>query len=156
MIDERQAVAQGDPVGELRRLGVGHRAGPAGRSGHRPSVGAQRGRAPVCPTPIGSYEYRKRRANGASIMYNVEVFPLAVTNELEDWKEMDERDRKWFSFRDAASAVEEPDLQALIRSFGDGGFRAVAAPRSVVFEGGHEWPDPLFAAASEFVAGLEG
>ncbi|GAO79482.1 MULTISPECIES: DUF47 family protein [unclassified Sphingopyxis] len=85
----------------------------------------------VCPTPIGSYEYRKRRANGASIMYNVEVFPLAVTNELDDWKEMDERDRKWFSFRDAASAVEEPDLQALIRSFGDGGFRAVAQPRSV-------------------------
>ena len=58
-------------------------------------------------------------------MYNVEVFPLAVTHELSDWKEMDERDRKWFSFRDAASAVEEPDLQALIRSFGDGGFRAV-------------------------------
>jgi uncharacterized protein len=85
----------------------------------------------VCPTPIGSYEYRKRRANGASIMYNVEVFPLAVTNELADWKEMDERDRKWFSFRDAASAVEEPDLQALIRSFGDGGFRAVAQPRGV-------------------------
>ena len=84
----------------------------------------------VCPRPIGSYEYRKRLANGASIMYNVEVFPLAVTNELTDWKEMDERERKWFSFRDAASAVDEPDLQALIRSFGDGGFRAVAAPRS--------------------------
>lgn len=30
------------------------------------------------------------------------------------------------------------------------------APRSVVFEGGHEWPDPLFAAAAEFVRGLEG
>src|SRR3546814_7621747 len=65
-------------------------------------------------------------------MYNVEVFPLAVTNELADWKEMDERDRKWFSFSDAASAVDEPDLQALIRSFGDSGFRAVAQPRDVV------------------------
>ncbi|PZQ22820.1 MAG: DUF47 domain-containing protein [Sphingopyxis macrogoltabida] len=88
----------------------------------------------VCPTSIGSYEYRKRRANGASIMYNVEVFPLAVTNELDDWKEMDERERKWFSFRDAAAAVEEPDLQAMIRSFGDGGFRAVAQPRGVVHD----------------------
>src|SRR3546814_20973397 len=47
----------------------------------------------VCPTPIGSYEYRKRRANGASIMYNVEVFPLAVTNELDDWKESSEERR---------------------------------------------------------------
>src|SRR3546814_15743338 len=45
---------------------------------------------------------------------------------------MDERDRKWFSFSDAASAVDEPDLQALIRSFGDSGFRAVAQPRDVV------------------------
>ena len=72
----------------------------------------------VCPTPIGSYEYRKRRANGASIMYNVEVFPLAVTNELEDWKEMDERDRKWFSFRDAAAAVGEAErlLETMIKA----------------------------------------
>src|SRR3546814_12807383 len=45
---------------------------------------------------------------------------------------MDERDRKWFSFSDAASAVDEPDLQALIRSFGDSGFRAVTQPRDVV------------------------
>src|SRR3546814_7908870 len=82
----------------------------------------------VCSSDL----YRKRRANGASIMYNVEVFPLAVTNELDDWKEMDERDRKWFSFSDAASAVDEPDLQALIRSFGASGFRAVAQPRDVV------------------------
>jgi predicted esterase len=27
--------------------------------------------------------------------------------------------------------------------------------RSVVFEGGHEWPDPLFAAASEYLGALE-
>lgn len=27
--------------------------------------------------------------------------------------------------------------------------------RSVVFEGGHEWPDPLFAAASEYLDALE-
>lgn len=27
--------------------------------------------------------------------------------------------------------------------------------RSVVFEGGHEWPDPLFAAATEFLDALE-
>jgi predicted phosphate transport protein (TIGR00153 family) len=86
----------------------------------------------VCPTSIGSYQYRKRRSNGASIMYNVEVFPLAVTHELSEWKEMDERERRWFPFREAAKAVEEEDLQALIRSFGVSGFRAMAKPRSVV------------------------
>src|SRR3546814_17677291 len=57
---------------------------------------------------------------------------------ISDWSsdvcssDLDERDRKWFSFSDAASAVDEPDLQALIRSFGDSGFRAVAQPRDVV------------------------
>ena len=30
-----------------------------------------------------------------------------------------------------------------------------ASVRSVVFEGGHEWPDPLFAAASEYLDALE-
>ncbi len=29
---------------------------------------------PVCPTPLGSYRYRKRRRNGASLMVDVEVF----------------------------------------------------------------------------------
>lgn len=87
----------------------------------------------VCPTSIGSYEYRKRRANGAAIMYNVEVFPLAVTRELDEWKEMDERERRWFTFDEAAGAVDEPDLQALIRSFGDSGFRVAAQRSGVMF-----------------------
>ena len=86
----------------------------------------------VCPTPIGSYQYRKRRANGAAVLLDVEVFPLAVTNELADWKEMDERERKWFPFDAAAAVVDEPDLQALIRSFGDRGFRAAARAPGVV------------------------
>lgn len=87
----------------------------------------------VCPTSIGSYEYRKRRANGAAIMYNVEVFPLAVTRELDEWKEMDERERRWFTLDQAASSVDEPDLQAMIRSFGDRGFRAAAERSGVVY-----------------------
>ena len=87
----------------------------------------------VCPTSIGSYEYRKRRANGAAIMYNVEVFPLAVTRELDEWKEMDERERRWFTLDQAAASVDETDLQAMIRSFGDGGFRAAARRSGVVY-----------------------
>jgi predicted esterase len=50
---------------------------------------------------------------------------------------------EWFT--DAKLAKDVESLRA----------RGVTA-RSVVFEGGHEWPDPLFAAASEFVRGLEG
>ena len=87
----------------------------------------------VCPTPIGSFQYRKRRPNGAAIMYDVEVFPLAVTRELDEWKEMDERERRWFPFDAAAASVDEPDLQALIRSFGDSGFRAAAQRSGFMF-----------------------
>lgn len=118
---KRWVVPKGNPLNGMER----HAAAAVEAEEEAGVIGA------VCPTPIGSYEYRKRRPNGASIMYQVEVFPLAVTNELDDWKEMDERERKWFTFREAAEAVEEPDLQGLIRSFGDGGFRAVAQPRGV-------------------------
>lgn len=80
----------------------------------------------VCPTPIGSYRYRKRRGSGASLMMDVDVFPMAVTRELPAWKEQTQRERRWFSLADAAGAVEEPDLRELIRSFSTSGFRAAA------------------------------
>ena len=78
----------------------------------------------VCPTSLGSYRYRKRRANGASLMFDVDVFPLAVNTELDAWKEQSQRERRWFSLTDAADAVDEPDLRDLIRSFGQSEFKA--------------------------------
>jgi predicted phosphate transport protein (TIGR00153 family) len=78
----------------------------------------------VCPTALGSYRYRKRRANGASLMFDVDVFPLAVNTELDSWKEQSQRERRWFSLADAAAAVDEPDLRDLIRSFGQSEFMA--------------------------------
>jgi len=36
----------------------------------------------VCPTPLGSYRYRKKRGSGASLMIDVDVFPMVVTREL--------------------------------------------------------------------------
>jgi hypothetical protein len=81
----------------------------------------------VCPTPIGSYRYRKRRSNGSSLMADVEVFPLAVKQELPSWKESAERERRWFSLSEAADNVNEPDLRDLIRSFAATEFRAAVA-----------------------------
>ena len=87
---------------------------------------------PVCPTPLGSYRYRKRRGSGASLMMDVDVFPLAVTRELPSWKEQRERERRWFTLAEAADAVEEPDLRDLIRSFGASEFKA-ATQRTGMF-----------------------
>ena len=86
----------------------------------------------ACPTPLGSYRYRKRRRNGASLMLDVDVFPFAVTEELPVWKEQSERDRRWFGLAEAADAVEEDDLKQLIRSFGASEFMAATRRANVI------------------------
>jgi predicted phosphate transport protein (TIGR00153 family) len=88
---------------------------------------------PVCPIPLGTYRYRKRRNNGASLMVDVDVFPLAVTHELESWKEQGQRERRWFSLPEAAEAVDETDLRDLMRTFATSEFKA-AARRTGVFQ----------------------
>ena len=86
----------------------------------------------VCPTPIGSYRYRKRRRNGASLWIDVDVFPFAVTQELDEWKERGQRERRWFSLAEAADAVDEDDLKELIRSFNASEFNMAARRDSML------------------------
>jgi len=74
----------------------------------------------ACPTPLGAYRYRKLRSSGASLMVDVDLFPIAVTDELDEWEEQAERERRWFPLGDAADAVDEPELKALIRRFRPG------------------------------------
>lgn len=89
-------------------------------------------RGAVCPTPLGTYRYRKRKGSGASLMADVEVFPLSVSEELSDWKEKKQRERRWFSLGDAANAVEEPDLRDLIRTFNATEFNQAARRTGVL------------------------
>ena len=77
----------------------------------------------ACPTPLGQYAYWKRRRNGQVKRATVALFPLAVTEQAEEWPEQDERETQWFDLPSAAAAVEEPDLSRLI-----GGFRAPLRP----------------------------
>lgn len=71
----------------------------------------------ACPVSIGAYHYDKRRSNGTSRRARVELFPLSVITQFDDWPEMHERTTDWFSTQDAANAVDEPELRALIGSF---------------------------------------
>ena len=68
---------------------------------------------------IGVYTYCKRRPAGP-IEIRVTVYPLEVTEELTSWLEGDQRQRSWFTPVDAAAAVEEPELQSLLRQLGSG------------------------------------
>lgn len=63
--------------------------------------------------PVGSYTYDKRRSNG-SVPVRVKVFLLQVAEELDEWPEKQERERKWLSPAKAAEAVDEPELAELI------------------------------------------
>jgi uncharacterized protein len=45
----------------------------------------------------------------------VTVYQLAVTEELADWPERQQRERAWFTPAEAADKVDEPELRDLLR-----------------------------------------
>ena len=67
--------------------------------------------------PIGVYRYGKCRDDGRVIDVRVEVFPLEVVHEDEDWPEKLQRERRWTDPAGAALAVDEPELRELILAF---------------------------------------
>jgi 8-oxo-dGTP pyrophosphatase MutT (NUDIX family) len=71
----------------------------------------------ISALPLGNYVYCKILRSGVGIRAKVQVYPLAVTDELREWAEAGERTRQWFSQSEAADLVDEPDLGNLIRSF---------------------------------------
>lgn len=66
--------------------------------------------------PIGQYRYWKRFKNHFG-MVEVDVYPLKVEDELENWPEETQRLRKWLSAEEAALLIDEPQLVSLIRKF---------------------------------------
>ena len=74
-------------------------------------------RGAVSVRALGGYRYQKRRRDGSLTPAHVRVFPLAVEEEQEDWPESSQRERRWFAKPDAAAAVHEEELGALILGF---------------------------------------
>ena len=66
--------------------------------------------------PLGVYRYEKRLRLGRVVPAEVHLYPLEVTEELEDWPERHQRQRRWFAPAAAAEAVDEPELKSLIRA----------------------------------------
>jgi len=64
--------------------------------------------------PVGEFLYWKRR-NLHFDLVRVFVYQLDVTGHLPVWREMSEREVRWFAPRDAALLVEEPGLSALLQ-----------------------------------------
>ena len=66
---------------------------------------------------LGSYSYMKLLKSGRTVPCMVKVFALQVREQLETWREQDQRELQWFTPEAAAEAVQEPELAAIIRSF---------------------------------------
>lgn len=66
---------------------------------------------------LGVFGYDKVMKDGSVRALQVEVFDLEVTQELAEWPELGQRDRKWTSGAEAADSVGEPELAQIIRRF---------------------------------------
>ena len=74
-------------------------------------------RGAVAPVPIGRFCYCKRRRLAADVTAQVSVYPLRVAELLDEWPEAQQRQRQWFTREEAAAAVAEDELKALILGF---------------------------------------
>lgn len=106
----------------------------------------------VMAQSLGTYEYDKWGGTCA-----VEVFPMKVTRELEEWPEGAFRRRRWLALEDAAKRLDHARLGKILGRLPGaiehdaGGDRAAAAagePPRVVYLFRHaksSWDDPLLA-----------
>jgi len=67
---------------------------------------------------IGAYSQMKEAPDGEERLYTIEVYPLKVMEESAEWREKDERERTWFSLREAAGLVSEGALAQIIEEWG--------------------------------------
>jgi 8-oxo-dGTP pyrophosphatase MutT (NUDIX family) len=73
-------------------------------------------RGQVSAEPVGTYRYAKRFGASHTRECTVAVYLLRVEEELSEWPERGDRQRRWFTPGQAAMAIAEPGLvQTLLR-----------------------------------------
>ena len=70
----------------------------------------------ISDKPIGGYRYDKRLKNGSVEAPRCRRIRPEVEELLDDWPEMEERERRWMTPAQAAMAVQEGALAALLLS----------------------------------------
>lgn len=73
----------------------------------------------VKESPIGSYRHKKTLGDGSSVRCQVTVFALEVDAQMEAWPESHQRTTRWFALDEAASAIRESELRALLLDFNE-------------------------------------
>jgi 8-oxo-dGTP pyrophosphatase MutT (NUDIX family) len=70
----------------------------------------------IAEEAFGHFTYSKRFSRGEELC-KVEVFPLRVARQRENWPEKHERETQWFAAADAIELVSDPELGDLIAAF---------------------------------------
>jgi ADP-ribose pyrophosphatase YjhB (NUDIX family) len=68
---------------------------------------------------FGRYRYVKTKESGEGVELKVEVYLLWVKRLLKDWPEREERERAWFTPKEAAKRVQERQLKELLLAVAD-------------------------------------
>jgi 8-oxo-dGTP pyrophosphatase MutT (NUDIX family) len=67
--------------------------------------------------PIGCYRHRKTLSDGSVVRCRVDVYVLEVDTQMPTWPECHQRTTQWFALDEAAAAVRDPELKAVILGF---------------------------------------
>lgn len=84
----------------------------------------------IAKRPLGAYVYMKFLKSGRGRACKVRVFALEVTGQKALWREKGQRTVAWFSWEEAAAAVQERALARLIRKHAKRVVKASAAKSS--------------------------
>lgn len=68
----------------------------------------------VDPRPLGSFRHTKGSLAFGALDVSILVHPLSVQRELAEWPEHGQRERKWFSIKQASQAVASNELKRII------------------------------------------
>jgi 8-oxo-dGTP pyrophosphatase MutT (NUDIX family) len=90
-------------------------------------------RGTVAQAPVASYRYDKVLPRNRSVAVDVDVFLLAVDEQLDSWPEMRERRREWVSAAEAAMRISDSGMKGVLLSLGAGSVpdEPEAAPEGV-------------------------
>lgn len=71
----------------------------------------------VSEQPLGAFGYEKVLKSTEIRPVTAALYPLEVVVLRDSWPEQGQRERRWFTPAEAADAVQEPELAALILGF---------------------------------------
>lgn len=79
----------------------------------------------ACPKAIGAYAYDHLNDDGSIRPSKVAVYPLLVTEQMDDWKEKNQRTIKWVPLKRAAKRADDKELSALLKALAQSDAKAL-------------------------------